>query len=171
MPSVLKCNFVSENLIKFHMNDLIDVVSQGVIYISSSYHEIRQLITTLWPLLTNIMSLHVKKMMVSVSEFSRSWPAPLSVQLCGGGSLHVLHQGGRCPKAQGSSHQWHAEERPQTAVDGPAERWASHTDRCRDSRIYPFSNKMPCFFSCFLHSNFSCIYLKYSRNKIHYKTN
>lgn len=55
MPSVLKCNFVSENLIKFHMNDLIDVVSQGVIYISNSYHEIRQLITTLWPLLTNIM--------------------------------------------------------------------------------------------------------------------
>lgn len=40
MPSVLKCNFVSENLIKFCMNDLINVVSQGVIYISNSYHEI-----------------------------------------------------------------------------------------------------------------------------------
>lgn len=55
MPSVLKCNFVSENLIKFYMNDLINVVSQGVIYISNSYHEIRQLLTILWPSLANIM--------------------------------------------------------------------------------------------------------------------
>lgn len=54
MPSVLKCNFVSENLIKFYMNDLT-WVSQGVIYISNSYHEIRQLLTILWLLLANIM--------------------------------------------------------------------------------------------------------------------
>lgn len=44
MPSVLKCNFVSENLIKFYMNDFMTGVSQGVIYISNSYHEIRQLL-------------------------------------------------------------------------------------------------------------------------------
>lgn len=55
MPSVLKCNFVSENLMKFYMNDLINVVSQGGIYISNSYHEIRQLLTILLPLLANIM--------------------------------------------------------------------------------------------------------------------
>lgn len=36
MPSVLKCNFVSENLIMFYMNDLINVVSRGVIYISNA---------------------------------------------------------------------------------------------------------------------------------------
>lgn len=47
MPSVLKCNFVSENLIQFCMNDLINGVSQCVIYISNSYHEIRQLLTIL----------------------------------------------------------------------------------------------------------------------------
>lgn len=60
-------------------------------------------------------------MLVSVSELPRSRPAPLPVQLGGGGSLHVLHQRGRRPQAQEPSHQRHAEERPQAAVDGPAE--------------------------------------------------
>lgn len=44
MPSVLKCNFVSENLNKFYIIDLIDVVSKVVICISYGYHEIRQLV-------------------------------------------------------------------------------------------------------------------------------
>lgn len=57
-----------------------------------------------------------------VSGFSRSRPAPLPVQLHNRGSLHVLHQGGRRPEAQEPSRQRHAEERPQTAVDGSAER-------------------------------------------------
>lgn len=59
---------------------------------------------------------------VCVAELSRSRPAALPVQLCDRGPLHVLHQGGRCPQAQEPSHQRHAEERPQAAVDGPAER-------------------------------------------------
>lgn len=78
------------------------------------------------PTIGKYNEVYIKETIVSASEFSRSWPAPLSVQLCGRGPLHVLHQGGRRPQAQEPSSQWHAEERPQTAVDGPAERWASH---------------------------------------------
>lgn len=74
------------------------------------------------PLYWQIHSLHIKQMLVYVSELPRSRPAPLPVQLGGGGSLHVLHQRGRCPQAQEPSHQRHAKERPQAAVDGPAER-------------------------------------------------
>jgi len=59
---------------------------------------------------------------VCVSEFPGARAAALPLLLGGGGSLHVGHQGGRRPEAQEPRGQRHAEERPQAAVDGPAER-------------------------------------------------
>ena len=56
-----------------------------------------------------------------VSELSRARPAPLPVKLGDRGTLYVLHQRGRRTETQEPSHQRYAEERPQTAVDGPAE--------------------------------------------------
>ena len=61
-----------------------------------------------------------------VVELSGTWPSPLPVQLCDRGPLHVQHQGGWRAQTQEPGHQRHAEEGPQTAVDGPAERWADY---------------------------------------------
>lgn len=146
IPSVLLCNSV--NLFEYTLHKWFKWCSCTVC-LNYSYHGTMQLLT----FQTNVLLLYIKKLTASVSELSRSWPAPLSVQLCGGGSLHVLHQGGGRPQAQGPSHQRHAEERPQTAVDGPAEWWVV--------------TKGPRFLLLILLSTHP---QEVSRNKMHYNT-
>lgn len=154
MPSVLLCNF--ENLFEYTLHKWFKWCSYTVSQQQSSWNEAA----------INIPDkcfVDAHKLMASVSELSRSWPATLSIQLCGGGSLHVLHQGGGRPEAQGPSHQRHAEERPQTAVDGPAEWWA-HTE------LVAFTHsvtKRPLFLLLIL---LSTLAQEVSRNKIHYNT-